>query len=212
MLPRKRRRMKGRLLVILLALLVAGCGGSPLDESSASLGLSATPTPSPAVSEEAESAEEPATPKVDEVVKLGKTVIRAKKGRPWEMEAVKIDWDDTLHQGRATDVDWDLLDEEGKVVVNVKAPGALCEMDSERVTFEGRVVARRQAEGDVLTVNHLVWEGQQGKFFGSGGVRWSRGDSTMVGDEIITDAGLDQVELVGNVRARTVLGGGNDEN
>lgn len=199
------RRMQGRLLVILLSLLLAGCGGGP------AVGPSASPTPEPVAASSPSPSATAATSPVEEVVKLGKTVVRAKKGRPWEMEAVKIDWDDKLHQGRATDVDWDLLDEEGNVVVNVKAPGALCEMDTQRVTFEGRVVARREGEGDVLTVNHLVWEGRKEKFFGSGGVRWSRGDSTMVGDDIVTDAGLTRVELSGNVRARTLLGGGNDE-
>ncbi len=136
---------------------------------------------------------------------MGKTTLRTKKGQLWELDASRVDWYEGRRKARAYDVDWDLLDEKRRPAVNVKAPEADIDMETEQVEFVGQTVATRTAVGDLLKVNRLIWDGQARMFYGSKGVRWIKGVSTVVGNQATATAELDKVKLEGNVRARTLF-------
>ena len=176
------------------------------------IGCASEPTPAPPEQASASPTPEAAspTPDVNKDINLAKTTVRTKKGERWALDATKIDWFEGRRKAKAYNVDWDLLDEKEQPAVNVKAPSAEFDLETETVEFFGQTVATRLERGDLLKVNHLLWDGKKKMFYGSKGVRWIKGLSTVVGDTMEATAHLEHVELEGNVRARTVFQRGNE--
>jgi len=83
--------------------------------------------------------------------------------------------------------------------VTVEGNGAVVDMETMKVSFEGPVVARGM-RGEVLNVQDLVWDGTARKFLGSQGVRMLRDGTVLTGKRLIASPDLRRLEVEGDVR------------
>lgn len=186
--------MRG-LVYFSIAVLLVGCRSEPAPSASPTpAGGTATLSPSPAVS---------AAPSGDKTVRLQKSTIKTKQGQKWEMEAEEVDWMDDRSKAKAKDVDWWLVDDEGKRWVLVESPVADIDLDSEIVIFEGETVAKRLGFDENLKVQRLVYKGKERMFYGSEGVEWHRGTVMLAGETLKATSTLSQVQLKGKVRGKS---------
>lgn len=187
-----------RIILIILSILLflVGCSSEDPQPSPSPTGGTATPggvSASPA--EDSNVGED--------TVRLKKTTIKTRQGQKWELEAEKVDWEDDRSRALATDVDWWLIDEDGKKWVKVESPGADIDMDEEVVVFTGETVATRLGFPESLRVQKLVYKGKERKFYGFGGVLWTRDTVELWGETLTATAELDKVLLQGGVKGKT---------
>ncbi len=138
---------------------------------------------------------------------LGKVTVKNFSHPPWRLEARRVDWQGK-GKGVAVGVVWHLLSDSGKEGVRVTSSNAKFDLESGIVVFRDKVKAVRDISGDRLTVNRLVWKGKEGKFYGSYGVRWTRGGYSLRADNVVADGRLRHVVLTGKVYGAVVKGEG----
>ncbi|MHB2019986.1 MAG: LPS export ABC transporter periplasmic protein LptC [Candidatus Xenobia bacterium] len=135
-----------------------------------------------------------------QTVNLNKSVLRGKLGggQSWELDATDIKYDDKNKVAVANDIDCTFFGKGGQQV-KMQAKAANVDMQNQDVTFVGPVVAHAST-GEVLSITHLRWDGTKRKFFGTDGIKVTRGKSWLVGKEMIGDAALQRLEIKGNVQ------------
>lgn len=189
--------MRGLCFFFALTLVVGCHSPSTPSVDSTPEGGTATLSPSPAVSST------PSASPAEKTVRLQKSTIKTKQGQKWEMEAEEVDWMDDRSRAKAKDVDWWLIDEEGKRWVQVESPVADIDLDAEIVIFEGETVAKRLGFDENLKVQRLVYKGKERMFYGSEGVEWHRGTIMLSGETLKATSTLSQVQLKGKVRGKS---------
>lgn len=185
--------------IVLIGGLLIGCGAG-------SGGGDSSPTPAPASASATPSPESPpstsASPTSQTTPRqsgLKSATLQSSKGLPWQLVADQVEWNDPTRRAQAVKVEFTLWDKEKVNKTFVAAAGANVDVDAERVEFQGRVTARG-AEGESLTVNRLVWDGKERKFFGDKGVRVERDGSVVEGERLVASPDLRHFEILGGVR------------
>ena len=167
----------------------------------------AAPPPAPEPTATPTAAVATSRPREDLMTQAGKAIFRTKKGKRWLMEAFNVRYNDGKQQAQLDNVDWTLSDSHGNKKIRIVAPRAFYRMESDRVEFEGQVVARRYDTKDVVRANKLIWDGKTGVLTGSQGVSWVRGVNRVQGDRAITTDKLERIQVEGHVKVTTVLDG-----
>lgn len=169
----------------------AGTGGGTSSPPPAPAPVSATPSPA--------SSPSPTSQETPRQSGLKSATLQSSKGLPWQLVADQVEWNDPTRRATALKVEFTLWDKEKVNKTFVAAAGANVDVDAERVEFQGRVTARG-SEGESLTVNRLVWDGKERKFFGDKGVRVERHGSVVEGERLIASPDLRHFEILGGVR------------
>ena len=135
-----------------------------------------------------------------ETATLKQSVLRGKMGagQSWELHATDIKYDDMKKAAVATDIDCTFFGKQNQRV-RMQAKAANVNLQNEDVDFVGRVVAKANS-GEVLTIERLRWDGKVQKFYGTEGVKLTRGKSWMTGKEMIGDAAMQRLEIKGDVQ------------
>ena len=84
--------------------------------------------------------------------------------------------------------------------VDLTAQEAAFDPATKNINLTGEVKAV-SSEGAVFTAPQARWDGAQKKFFGSGGIAFTREDVVITGDTVESDAGLEKVKVQGQARA-----------
>ena len=187
--------------IVLIGSLLIGCGAGPgggeTSPSPAPAPVSATPSAASASPSATSSPTSQTT--APEHSGLKTATLQSSKGLPWELVADQVEWNDPTRRAKALKVQFTLWDKAKEKKTLVAAAGANVDVESERIEFQGRVTARG-AEGEALTVNRLVWDGKQRKFFGDKGVRVERDGSVVEGERLVASPDLRHFEILGGVR------------
>ncbi len=117
------------------------------------------------------------------------------------MDAERIEYDDARKTARVGVLTWTLMDASEKTLVQVEGRGARVDLESQKVFFEGPVVARG-ARGEVLDVANLVWDGKARRFLGTEGIRMVREGSVLTGKKMVASPDLRRLEVEGDVRVQ----------
>lgn len=184
---------------VLTAMLLAvafGCGPAPTPVASPSPLATASPSGTVASASPAASAS-PSRPQP----MLEKSTIQSRGENPWRLDAERIEYDDGRKTARVGTLTWTLLDKDGKSLVEVEGNGARVDLDAEKVSFEGPVVARGP-RGEVLNVTDLVWDGKARKFIGTEGVKMEREGTVLTGLRLTASPDLKKLQVEGNVKVR----------
>lgn len=131
--------------------------------------------------------------------------LTARGDAPWNLKAERISYDDAAKRARASSIIWNLLDKEGKSVLEVRGDAAVINVATQGVAFEGPVKASG-GRGESIVCNKLIWDSSAKKLRGSKGVRVVREGTVMTGRELTASPDLKQVEVSGNVRISFVPG------
>ncbi len=192
--------MRSFLLIALLSLFLGACSSNPEVVET----VSVQDEPQQVASSD-DRASDGGRPQVDNEtpVRVQKSTIRTRQGQRWELEADEIDWMDSRQFAKAYDVTWYLVDEDGEKTVRVDAPAADVDMEGQVVTFIGQVLASRLDSEETLTVEHLIYNGEDRMFYGSQGVVWKREGLTLNGQTLTATAELDKVQLKGQVQGQS---------
>lgn len=192
--------MRSLLLILFLTLFLGACSSEQQQLETASADHKVQ-----GGTESTEASRENEVAKVDSEtpVRVQKSTIRTKQGQRWELEADEVDWMDSRQFAKAYVVTWFLVDEDGEKTVRVDAPAADVDMEGQVVTFIGQVLASRLDSEETLTVEHLIYNGEERMFYGSEGVVWKRDNLTLNGQTLTATAELDKVQLKGQVQGRS---------
>lgn len=171
-----------------LLLSAGACGGSapPAPEPSTS--------PSPAVASAS-----PAVSPAPAQPMLEKSTLQSRGKNPWRLDAERIQYDDSRRTARVGKLTWTLQDGHGKDLVRVEGNGARVDVEAEKVSFEGPVMAYGP-RGEVLDVTNLLWDGKARRFLGKEGVRLLRDGTVLTGLRLDASPDLKQIEVEGKVR------------
>jgi len=130
---------------------------------------------------------------------LETSTLRSRGENPWKLDAERIEYEEVGRTARVGVLTWTLMDSQGAELVTVEGNGAVVDMETMKVSFEGPVVARGM-RGEVLNVQDLVWDGTARKFLGSQGVRMLRDGTVLTGKRLIASPDLRRLEVEGDVR------------
>ena len=125
--------------------------------------------------------------------------ISAKGESPWSLKASRIEYDDSSKKARASSITWNLLDKDGKSLLQLRGDAAVVNVETQGLAFEGPVHAVG-SKGEKIVCNKLVWDSKARKLRGSHGVKVVREGSTMTGQNMVASPDLKQVEVEGDVR------------
>lgn len=175
----------GRALAAMILVAACACGGPPV------------PTPSPDSSPAAEASPTGRAPQP----MLEKSTISSRGENPWRLDAEKIQYDDERKTARVGTLTWTLLDKKGNTLVQVEGNGARVDLEAEKVSFEGPVVARGP-RGEVLNVTDLVWDGKNRTFVGTQGVKMVRDGTVLTGLRLTASPDLKRIQVEGDVKVR----------
>ena len=216
-------RFKGQLWVCLaMLLMVCGCGGGETTTKSTEQDAK---TPVAAVSEQTKNqkdqgSKDQQSPTSDDANNLaesskdGKSAsastgthdqgvdsisISAKGESPWNLKASRIDYDDVSKKARASSITWNLLDKEGRSLLQLQGDAAVVNTKTQGLAFEGPVHAVGP-KGEKIVCNKLIWDSKARKIRGSHGVKVVREGSTMVGQNMVASPDLKHIEVEGDVR------------
>lgn len=185
--------------ILLIGSLLVGCGAGSGDGES-------TPTPTPASASATPSPESSPSPSASPSPTsqttpsgLKSATLQSSRGLPWQLVADQVEWSDPTRKATALKVKFTLWNKAKTKSTLVAAAGANVDVDSERVEFQGRVTAHN-SEGESLTVNRLVWDGKERKFFGHDGVRLERNGAVVEGESLEASPDLRKFEISGGVR------------
>ncbi|MBQ7503436.1 LPS export ABC transporter periplasmic protein LptC [bacterium] len=131
--------------------------------------------------------------------------LSARGDAPWNLKAERISYDDAAKRARASSIIWNLLDKEGRSVLEVRGDAAVINVATQGVAFEGPVRAAG-SKGESIVCNKLIWDSAAKKLRGSKGVRVVRDGTVMTGRELTASPDFKQVEVSGNVRISFVPG------
>lgn len=186
--------------ILLIGGLLVGCGAG-------SGGGDSTPTPTPASASATPSPESSPSPPAASSSPSGQATpsgiktatLQSSRGLPWQLVADQVEWSDPTRKAKALKVQFTLWNKAKTKSTLVAAAGANVDIDSERVEFQGRVTAHN-SEGESLTVNRLIWDGKERKFFGHDGVRLERNGAVVEGESLEASPDLRKFEISGGVR------------
>ncbi len=130
---------------------------------------------------------------------LESSTLRSRGENPWKLDAERIEYEEVGQTARVGVLTWTLMDSQGAELVTVEGNGALVDMETMKVSFQGPVVARG-ARGEVLNVQNLIWDGKARQFLGSQGVRMLRDGTVLTGKRLIASPDLRRLEVEGDVR------------
>ncbi len=130
---------------------------------------------------------------------LESSTLRSRGENPWKLDAERIEYEEVGRTARVGVLTWTLMDSQGADLVTVEGNGALVDMETMKVSFEGPVVARGM-RGEVLNVQNLVWDGEARQFLGSQGVRMVREGTVLTGKRLVASPDLRRLEVEGDVR------------
>lgn len=125
--------------------------------------------------------------------------LSAKGESPWSLKASRIDYDDVSKKARASSIIWNLLDKEGRSLLQLQGDAAVVNTETQGLAFEGPVHAVGP-KGEKIVCNKLIWDSKARKLRGSHGVKVVREGSTMVGQNMVASPDLKHVEVEGDVR------------
>ncbi|HBM97614.1 TPA: LPS export ABC transporter periplasmic protein LptC, partial [bacterium UBP9_UBA11836] len=125
--------------------------------------------------------------------------ISAKGESPWNLKASRIDYDDVSKKARASSITWNLLDKEGRSLLQLQGDAAVVNTETQGLAFEGPVHAVGP-KGEKIVCNKLIWDSKARKIRGSHGVKVVRKGSTMVGQNMVASPDLKHIEVEGDVR------------
>ena len=140
----------------------------------------------------------PAVSKVDDQG-VDSMSISAKGESPWNLKASRIEYDDSSKKARASSIVWNLLDKDGRTLLQLRGDAAVVNIETQGLAFEGPVHATG-SKGEKIVCNKLVWDSKARKLRGSHGVKVVREGSTMTGQNMVASPDLKQVEVEGDVR------------
>lgn len=186
-------------LPAMLLAVALGCAPAPTPGSSPSPmpTPTATPTAAAASTTPASPSASPSRPQP----MLEKSTIQSRGENPWRLDAERIEYDDGRKTARVGILTWTLLDKDGKTLVEVEGNGAHVDLEAEKVSFEGPVVARGP-RGEVLNVTDLMWDGKARKFIGTEGVKMEREGTVLTGMRLTASPDLKKLQVEGNVKVR----------
>lgn len=130
---------------------------------------------------------------------LESSTLRSRGENPWKLDAERVEYEEVGKTARVGVLVWTLMDAEGAELVKVEGNGALVDMETMKVSFQGPVVARG-ARGEILNVQNLVWDGKVRKFLGNQGVRMLREGTILTGKRLVASPDLRRLEVEGDVR------------
>jgi len=119
--------------------------------------------------------------------------------RLWELSAGKITINQTTKIVRLYDVKGTFYQEDG-TKVDVTAQEGVMDPAAKMINLEGNVRAVSSA-GAVFTAPKTRWDGLQHRFFGTGGITFTRNDVVITGDSVESDGALEKVKVQGQARA-----------
>lgn len=135
---------------------------------------------------------------------VGTTIIEEKDGKPsLELSAEAVEVDAATKRVRLINIKGVLYRDDGSKI-NITGLQAEFDPQTKEVLMDGDVKAVAE-DGAVFTAAQARWVGQARQLFGSGGVTLTRGDTTVSGNQIETDPGMEKVKVTGN--ARIIKGG-----
>ncbi|VBB09281.1 lptc yrbk: lps export abc transporter periplasmic protein lptc [Lucifera butyrica] len=85
--------------------------------------------------------------------------------------------------------------------VNLVAPQGTMDMKTKNMKLEGDIKAT-STDGDTFTVRQIQYIAKERHFYGTGNVRWTRGDLVMTGDTIDSDADMQKIRVKGHALVR----------
>ena len=119
--------------------------------------------------------------------------------RLWELSAGKITVNQKTKIVRFYDVKGIFYQENG-TKVDLTAQEGVMDPATKTINLEGNVRAVSSA-GAVFTAPKTSWDGVQHRFFGSGGITFTREDVVITGDAIESDGSLEKIKVQGQARA-----------
>jgi len=139
-----------------------------------------------------------------EVTFSGTSMVEEQGGkRLWELSADKITVNQTTKMTRFYGVKGIFYQDNGSKV-DLTAQEAVLDPTTKNISLNGDVRAVA-SEGAVFTAAQARWDGVLKRFFGSGGITFTREDVVITGDTIESDAGLEKIKVQG--RSRALKGG-----
>ncbi len=138
----------------------------------------------------------------------GSSLAEERDGKKvWELSAEKIEMDTNKKQVTLQNIKGTFYDEKGGHVEMIARTG-LVDTETRNVTLEGEVKGV-SADGAVFLAQVVRWTHQDGRILGSGGIKLTKDDTVITGDNIESDAKMDKVKVLGNARA--IKGGSANE-
>jgi len=135
-----------------------------------------------------------------EVSFSGTSIAEEQNGtKLWELGADRITVNQTTKIARFYGLKGSFYQENGSKV-DVTAREATLDPATKNISLNGDVRAV-STEGAVFTAAQARWEGTQKRFFGTGGITFTREDVVITGAAIESDAGLEKVKVQGQARA-----------
>ncbi|MGE5572227.1 MAG: LPS export ABC transporter periplasmic protein LptC [Bacteroidota bacterium] len=156
---------------------------------------------------EAESGDGETLPGASMVLEGTRIVVPGPSGDPeWEFSAEKIEIAKERRVARLTHVKGARY-VTGATQVRVRAGILTAAFESGRLDFEDGVEVTGE-NGAGFSARRATWDPGTGRFVASGDVRYSDGTSTISGDALQADPGLEEAVVRGRVRFATVVRGG----
>jgi LPS export ABC transporter protein LptC len=169
--------------------------GGPVDSPPSRAAASPRAAKSPAG---AEASPSPAVPVVGHESVFYRRDAQGRK--TWELIAASVVLKDAQKRLAAQDVRCSFFGDKQERVATLTAQGADMNTANQNVLFRGQVVVTTP-KGETLTIKRLLYDGARKKFFGRGGIRFTRATSVLTGDEMVGDPALKTVTVRGHVVA-----------
>jgi LPS export ABC transporter protein LptC len=135
---------------------------------------------------------------------IGSTLVEEKDGkRQWELTADKIEVDPNTQNADLTGIKGTFYRENGGKI-DMTAAHALVDSKTHDVVLDGDIKAV-SSDGAAFAAPKARWVNGRQYIYGSGGVRLTRQDTVITGDELESDANLEKVKVSGN--AHIIRGG-----
>ncbi|NLG78529.1 MAG: hypothetical protein GX492_01685 [Firmicutes bacterium] len=148
-----------------------------------------------------------ALPGASMILERTKIVVPGPSGEPeWEFSAGKIEIAKERQVARLTGVEGARY-VNGVTQAHVRAQVLTADLASGRLEFEGGIEVASEG-GAGFSARQATWDPVASRFTASGDVRYSDGRSTIIGDTIQVDAGLEEAIMKGRVKFSTVVRGG----
>jgi LPS export ABC transporter protein LptC len=136
----------------------------------------------------------------------GSTIVEEKNGKKsWELNAEGIEADANGNLVYLKKINGTFYQEKGGKVDLVAQEGIL-DTKTHDIVLQGDIKAT-SSEGAVFTAPQGKYVDQTKFFYGTGGIRLTRGDTIITGDSLEADTAMEKVKVHGN--AKVVTGGKN---
>jgi len=152
--------------------------------------------------------EQPPSNTMANLIFSGSSLAEERNGKKvWELFAEKIEVDANKKQVALQNIKGSFYDEKGGHVEMIARTG-LVDTETRNVTLEGGVRGV-SSDGAVFLAQVVRWTNQDGRILGSGGIKLTKDDTVITGDNLESDAKMDKVKVLGNARA--IKGGSANE-